>query len=278
MLAGPSPEHWAGTDNLGRDILARVLVATRLSVVLALSATAVAVGVGLAAGLRAHAGRPSLGGLLIGAVNIAVAFPGLLLALFFAVIFGVGAMGAVLAIGLAGAPAFARLCQTLIAGVGERDFIDRGAHRGRGPRPTPGAPRAAQHRRAPRRQRHHRRRRRPAGLRRAVVPRPRRAGPCLRLGPAAAGRPGQHLRPARGSAGARRSPSSWRGSPSTSSARPSPRASALSVAGSGGPRRAGRGSAGAASAIPAQASRTRRRTSAESVDGASRRRCSRCVT
>ena len=50
MLAGPSPEHWAGTDNLGRDILARVLVATRLSVVLALSATAVAVGVGLALG------------------------------------------------------------------------------------------------------------------------------------------------------------------------------------------------------------------------------------
>ena len=50
MLAGPSPEHWAGTDNLGRDILARVLVATRLSVVLALSATAVAVSVGLLLG------------------------------------------------------------------------------------------------------------------------------------------------------------------------------------------------------------------------------------
>ncbi len=56
-------------------------------------------------------------------MNIAVAFPGLLLALFFAVIFGVGATGAVLAIGLAGAPSFARLCQTLIASVGARDFI-----------------------------------------------------------------------------------------------------------------------------------------------------------
>jgi peptide/nickel transport system permease protein len=56
-------------------------------------------------------------------VNIAVAFPGLLLALFFAVVFGVGATGAVLAIGLAGAPAFARLSQTLVAGVAARDYV-----------------------------------------------------------------------------------------------------------------------------------------------------------
>jgi peptide/nickel transport system permease protein len=123
MLAGPSPEHWAGTDNLGRDILARTLVATRLSVLLALSATVVAVGVGLALGCAPMLTGRRVGGVIIGGVNIAVAFPGLLLALFFAVIFGVGATGAVLAIGLAGAPAFARLCQTLIASVGARDFI-----------------------------------------------------------------------------------------------------------------------------------------------------------
>jgi oligopeptide/dipeptide ABC transporter ATP-binding protein len=123
MLAGPSPEHWAGTDALGRDLVARVLVATRLSVMLALAATVVAVGVGLALGAGPMLlGRP-IGSIITGAVNVAVAFPGLLLALFFAVIFGVGAVGAVLAIGLAGAPAFARLCQTLIASVGDRDFI-----------------------------------------------------------------------------------------------------------------------------------------------------------
>ena len=123
MLAGPSPEHWAGTDNLGRDILARVLVATRLSVVLALAATLVAVGVGLALGCGPMLTGRRVGGLITGSVNIAVAFPGLLLALFFAVIFGVGATGAVLAIGLAGAPSFGRLCHTLIASVGSRDFI-----------------------------------------------------------------------------------------------------------------------------------------------------------
>jgi ABC-type dipeptide/oligopeptide/nickel transport system permease subunit len=54
---------------------------------------------------------------------VAVAFPGILLALFFAVVFGVGATGAVLAIGFAGAPAFGRLTQTLVASVAARDYV-----------------------------------------------------------------------------------------------------------------------------------------------------------
>src|SRR5216683_785641 len=53
----------------------------------------------------------------------AVAFPALLLALFFAVIFGIGAEGALLAIGLASAPAFARLVRTLSASVAGLDYI-----------------------------------------------------------------------------------------------------------------------------------------------------------
>ncbi len=123
ILAGPSAEHWAGTDNLGRDIFYRVLVATRLSVELALLATAIAVVVGLVLGTAPFLlGRRS-GRTVTASVNLAVAFPGLLLALFFAVIFGVGAKGAVLAIGLAGAPTFGRLTQTLVAGVAARDYV-----------------------------------------------------------------------------------------------------------------------------------------------------------
>lgn len=123
ILAPPSSEHWAGTDNLGRDIFYRTLVATRLSVELALAATAIAVVVGLLLGTAAFLlGRR--GGRLVNAgINIAVAFPGILLALFFAVVFGVGATGAVLAIGMAGAPAFGRLTQTLVAGIAARDFV-----------------------------------------------------------------------------------------------------------------------------------------------------------
>jgi oligopeptide/dipeptide ABC transporter ATP-binding protein len=123
LLQGSSAQHWLGTDNLGRDIFFRVLVASRTSILLALLATAIAVVTGLALGCApAVLGRRG-GRLATAVVNIAVAFPGLLLALFFAVVFGVGAKGAVLAIGFAGAPSFARLTQTLVAGVAERDYI-----------------------------------------------------------------------------------------------------------------------------------------------------------
>ncbi len=124
ILAGPSADHWAGTDNLGRDIFYRTLVATRLSVELALAATVIAVVVGLLLGTASFLlGRRS-GRLVNAGINIAVAFPGILLALFFAVVFGVGATGAVLAIGFAGAPGFGRLTQTLVASVSSRDYVD----------------------------------------------------------------------------------------------------------------------------------------------------------
>jgi oligopeptide/dipeptide ABC transporter ATP-binding protein len=123
LLQGPSADHWLGTDNLGRDLFYRVLVATRLSVELALLATLIAVVAGVLLGTAPTLLGRRAGRLVTAVVNIAVAFPGLLLALFFAVIFGVGMKGAVLAIGLSGAPAFGRLTQTLIAGVTERDFV-----------------------------------------------------------------------------------------------------------------------------------------------------------
>ncbi|PRA78411.1 dipeptide/oligopeptide/nickel ABC transporter permease/ATP-binding protein, partial [Microbacterium sp. MYb66] len=123
ITQGPSAAHLLGTDTLGRDVLARVLVATRLSVLLAVIAVVIGVVAGTLLGtapsvLPRWAGRP-----IVGFVNIAVAFPGLLLALFFAVIFGVGTTGSVLAIGFAMAPQFARLTQTLSATIAGRDFI-----------------------------------------------------------------------------------------------------------------------------------------------------------
>ncbi|WND39223.1 dipeptide/oligopeptide/nickel ABC transporter permease/ATP-binding protein [Streptomyces sp. BB1-1-1] len=123
LQQGPSEAHPLGTDNLGRDILSRVLVATRLSLLLAVTATFLGVVLGLVLGTAPSVLPRRAGRLVTSVVNIAVAFPGLLLALFFAVVFGVGATGAVLAIGLAMAPAFARLTQTLSASVAGQDFV-----------------------------------------------------------------------------------------------------------------------------------------------------------
>ena len=120
-LQSPSSEHWLGTDDLGRDIAARVLVATRLSLALALGAAAIGVTVGLVLGAATPV--PRLGGFVTAAINVAVAFPGLLLALFFATIFGAGSVSAMASVGLAMAPSFARLMQTLGAKVRDLDYV-----------------------------------------------------------------------------------------------------------------------------------------------------------
>jgi len=123
LLQGPSARHWLGTNDLGQDVFYRILVATRLSVGLALAATAIGIGSGLVLGTAPLIVGRRAGRAITSVINVAVAFPALLLALFFAVIFGIGAEGALLAIGLASAPAFARLVRTLSASVSGLDYI-----------------------------------------------------------------------------------------------------------------------------------------------------------
>ncbi|WP_214319384.1 dipeptide/oligopeptide/nickel ABC transporter permease/ATP-binding protein [Nonomuraea sediminis] len=115
--------HAFGTDDLGRDVLARVMVATRLSIGLALLATLISVALGaLAGGLPAVLGVRAAR-LVTAAIDLAMTFPGLLLVLVLAVIFGAGATGAVLAVGVAGAPSFARLTRNLAATVAAKDYV-----------------------------------------------------------------------------------------------------------------------------------------------------------
>lgn len=120
---GASAEHPFGTDALGRDLLMRTLVAARLSISLALLATAIGVIFGLILGLAPSVLPRRLGRLIVSSIDIAVAFPPLLLALFFAIIFGVGMTGAVLAIAAAIAPGFARITHTLATSVEGLDFV-----------------------------------------------------------------------------------------------------------------------------------------------------------
>ena len=123
LRQGVSGKHWLGTDDLGRDVLARVLVATRLSLELAVLTAAIGAVIGVLLGaLPVVLGR-RLGRLVVALIDLLVAFPGLLLALFLAVVFGIGARGAVLAIGIAFAPSFARLTRTLSASVAGTDYV-----------------------------------------------------------------------------------------------------------------------------------------------------------
>ncbi|MGW4802493.1 ABC transporter permease, partial [Nonomuraea sp. NPDC004297] len=123
ILQGSSSEHPLGTDNLGRDLLARVLVAARYSLLLALAATLVGASAGVVLGTLPSVLPRRAARLATGTVNALVAFPGLLLAMFTAVVTGLGARGAVLGIGVAIAPGFARLTQTLAATVAGSDYV-----------------------------------------------------------------------------------------------------------------------------------------------------------
>ncbi|MGH3050553.1 MAG: dipeptide/oligopeptide/nickel ABC transporter permease/ATP-binding protein [Gaiellaceae bacterium] len=120
---GSTAAHPFGTDLLGRDILDRVLVATRLSVLLAILATLLGAVIGVPIGALPSLLGHRLGRLITGAINLAVAFPALLLAIFVASIVGLGAHGAVIGIAAAVAPYFARLSQTLSASVAGSDYV-----------------------------------------------------------------------------------------------------------------------------------------------------------
>ncbi|WP_088288276.1 ATP-binding cassette domain-containing protein [Kineosporia sp. A_224] len=119
----PGAGNWLGTDPFGRDILARALVATRLTLLMAAGATALSFVAGVALGAGALLAPPRVRQVLLRVFDAAVAFPSLVLALVVAAVLGAGAGSAVVAIGLAGIPGFARLTYNLAQGVATRDFV-----------------------------------------------------------------------------------------------------------------------------------------------------------
>jgi oligopeptide/dipeptide ABC transporter ATP-binding protein len=120
---GASTAHLLGTDALGRDLLARTLVATRLTLGLAFLATLIGTVTGILLGTLPQILPRRAGRAVIATVDLLVAFPALLLAMFTAVVAGFGAQGAVLGIGVALAPTFARLTHTMTASVAGSDYI-----------------------------------------------------------------------------------------------------------------------------------------------------------
>ncbi len=109
LYAPPSAENPLGTDNLGRDVLARVLLGGRISLTIAGLATLGALAMGLLSGLLAG-GRGSWLDIVLTRISDALlAFPGFLLVLLVVVILGNGQMQTIAALAVGGTPAFFRL-------------------------------------------------------------------------------------------------------------------------------------------------------------------------
>ena len=122
-LLGPGPGHWLGTDELGRDLVARVAWGARITLVVAVSSVAVALIVGIAIGALCgfYPGRAS--GLAMGVVDFMLAFPRTLFAIMLVAVAGNSIPSLILAIGISTIPVYARLFQAPVLAMKQRDFV-----------------------------------------------------------------------------------------------------------------------------------------------------------
>jgi peptide/nickel transport system permease protein len=122
-LQPPSGAHWFGTDDLGRDVLSRVLVATQASMRVAVVSVAFAVIVGVSIGLVAGYRGGWLDTVFMRVVDVMFAFPVLLLALAVVAILGPGVTTTTLAIGIVYTPIFARVARASTLSVRVEPYV-----------------------------------------------------------------------------------------------------------------------------------------------------------
>ena len=122
-LEGPSAAHWFGTDELGRDILARVIYGARTSLMTAAGAVAIAGAIGVPIGLMAGFFGGWRDAVLMRLVDVLLALPGILLAMAIIAVIGRSQAAALLAVGITGIPSFARITRAQVLSLRKRDFV-----------------------------------------------------------------------------------------------------------------------------------------------------------
>lgn len=122
-LQPPSAEHWAGTDRLGRDLFTQLMIGARLALAVGFGSVAIAAVVGISLGLLAAVARRWVDDAVSSLLDIAIAFPTLLLAMLIVAWRGPSLESAILAIGLAGAAVIARLTRVTATRVLAQDYV-----------------------------------------------------------------------------------------------------------------------------------------------------------
>ena len=122
-LQGPGPQHWLGTDELGRDTLSRLLFGTRITLGIVALVTAIAAPIGLAIGCMAGYAGGWVDAALMRVTDVFLALPRLILALAFVAALGPGIENAVLAIALVAWPPYARIARAETLALRRSDFI-----------------------------------------------------------------------------------------------------------------------------------------------------------
>lgn len=122
-LAGPSWAHPFGTDQLGRDIYSRAVHGARLSLLIGLGATAIAVTAGSLIGILAAGGGRAVDEAIMRVTDVFLAFPGLLFALLLVAVLGPGTLNATIAIGCGAIPGYVRLVRAKALVVRESGYV-----------------------------------------------------------------------------------------------------------------------------------------------------------
>ena len=124
ILEKPGSAHWMGTDNLGRDILSRILHGARLSLFVGFGGVAGGALIGIPIGLVTGYYGGRLDALVMRLMDVLLAFPGILLAIGIIALLGPGLTNVVVAIIIYGIPILARLVRASTLQVKARDFVE----------------------------------------------------------------------------------------------------------------------------------------------------------
>jgi len=123
-LAAPGQfGHWLGTDNLGRDLLSRLLYGARVSMAVGIFSVTISLGIGVPLGsLAGYAGR-WIDSLVMRSMDLLLAFPSILLAIGIVTVLGNNLTNAMIAVGVVGIPVFARIARAAVIAVKEQEYV-----------------------------------------------------------------------------------------------------------------------------------------------------------
>lgn len=120
----PSSAHLLGQDELGRDILSRLIYGARISLTAGLAAVVFATVVGTLVGLVAGYAGGWTDSVLMRLMDVILAFPSILLAIVIVTILGQGLTNALLAVGIVNVPQIARVVRSSVISIKERDYVE----------------------------------------------------------------------------------------------------------------------------------------------------------
>jgi peptide/nickel transport system permease protein len=122
-LQAPSAAHPFGTDELGRDVLGRIIHGARVSLTVAAIAVSISLFIGAPVGMIAGYWQGAIGSVLMRIMDALQAFPGVLLAIAIASTLGPGITNAMIAIGIVGIPGYARLARGEVLRLTSVEFV-----------------------------------------------------------------------------------------------------------------------------------------------------------